>query len=277
MKAIYEYRALATNQVEALLFAPDKGQPRPTKRSACRYRLQLLYHYGFVFRDEQPQKLSEGRKPLVYFLDEAGAEWLAEQLGEDVDWQPRDNDVAYYPFLEHLLATNDVRVAMEISARNKQWRIVEWLDDQALKSPQMKDVITLRGPQGGEQQAAVVPDGYCHLETAEKAYHFFVEADLRNVTAMASKWGVRDWARKVQAYLEYHRSGKYEERYGTKDMRVLTVTTGERRLAHLKAVTEKAGGKARFWFTTFEAIKSGDILTSPIWKIASRGDTFALI
>jgi hypothetical protein len=57
-----------------------------------------------------------------------------------------------------------------------------------------------------------------------------LEIDLRTVTGVASVWGKRDWARKVSAYLEYYRSGNYQERYKTQSLRILTVMTGEKRL-----------------------------------------------
>jgi hypothetical protein len=76
--------------------------------------------------------------------------------------------------------------------------------------------------------------------------------------------------RKVSAYLEYHRSGKYQLRYKMQGLRMLTVTTGEKRLANLKAATEKTGGKARFWFTTFEQIRKSDVLTEAIWQKAGE-------
>lgn len=51
-------------------------------------------------------------------------------------------------------------------------------------------------------------------------------------------------------------------------MRILTVTTGQKRLENLLAITEEVGGKARFWFTTFERILHADILVDPIWNVA---------
>ena len=70
------------------------------------------------------------------------------------------------------------------------------------------------------------------------------------------------------AFIEYYRSGKYHARYHTKSMRILTVTTGQKRLENLLAITEEVGGKARFWFTTFERILHADILVDPIWNVA---------
>jgi hypothetical protein len=234
--------------------------------------MQLLFHHGYLWRDEMPTRLGEGRRPLVYFLDTIGAELLAQMAGcevDDLDWNRKGNDVGGQ-FLEHLLATNDVRIAITMATRTKDWRIGQWIDDRALKRPQMKDYVTLTGPQGGTRRAAVVPDGYFVLDTGQHLYHHFLEVDLCTVTGQASTWGRRDWARKVTAYLEYYRSGAYRERYGTQSLRVLTVTRGERRLENLKAITERAGGRARFWFTTFEHVNPATILTEPIWQVASR-------
>ncbi len=219
----------------------------------------MLYHYGFIERAEQPQRLSEGRKPLIYFLDREGASFLETKYDLPVDWKPKDNRVSQL-FLDHLLQVNAIRVALTLSARQHAFSIDHWLDDKRLKSPQMKDQVELLGDGGKRTKAAVVPDAYFHLQTEEDSYNFFLEADMGTVTGESSKWERRDWGRKVRAYLEYYRSGGYEARYKTKDLRILTVTTGEARLTHLKGVTERAGGRARFWFTTFKRIENQDIL-----------------
>ncbi|MFL5627377.1 MAG: replication-relaxation family protein [Ktedonobacteraceae bacterium] len=274
--AVYQYRALTSAQIEALFFSQGAEKKQPNKlNTRCQYRLQMLYHHGFLFRDEQPQKLTEGRKPLVYWLDEKGAQFLAEETGEEVDWSSAEYDVSYL-FLTHLLAINEVRVSITLAAQKHGFVIRTWLDDKHLKSPQMKDYVILTGAQGGKQKAAVVPDGYFLLDTGQHLYHHFLELDRGMVTGAATEWGKRDWARKVAAYLEYYRSGKYEERYKTQGLRILTVTTSEKRLSNLKAITEKTGGRARFWFTTLDHMHAGDILTDGIWQVAGRDGLHAL-
>ena len=106
-----------------------------------------------------------------------------------------------------------------------------------------------------------------------------VEIDRRTVTGQAQEWshGQHDWAKKITTYLAYIRSGKYAARYGTRQGRILTVTTGQRRLANLKAITEERGGKARFWFTTLAQINAGDILTDSIWSVATRTTVHPLV
>lgn len=281
IQAVGQHRAMTTPQIQALFFPPSEGKSgRPGKfNSRCQYRLQMLYQYGYLSRLEQQQTLSQGSKPLVYRLDRKGAELLAELGGcdlEEIGWDPKGNVVSHY-FLEHLLATNDVRVAISLSAQKHGWRILAWRDEKTLKSPQMKDVVTLQGPKGGAKQAAVVPDGYFKLDAVEDIYNFFLEVDLQTVTGQAATWGRRDWARKVKAYLAYYQSGQYQKRYATSDVRILTVTTGEKRLTNLKRITEEAGGRARFWFTTFEKITPAIVLTEPIWQVADKEGRYAII
>jgi len=45
-------------------------------------RLKLLFHHGYLFRDEQPTKLTEGRRPLVYVLDQKEGK-AAPTLGKE--------------------------------------------------------------------------------------------------------------------------------------------------------------------------------------------------
>lgn len=265
--AVYTHRALTTPQIETLFF-PD------SKYTRCSRRLKRLFHYGFLERDEQAQTLTEGRRPLVYFLDEKGAQLLChlhDLEPDEIDWHPRENQVGHR-FIEHLLATNDVRVAIEVAADRNGWTIETWLNEKTLKSREAKDYVELTGPRGGKRRAAVVPDGYFVFRADEYVYHHLVEVDRRTVVGQAKRWRTRDWARKIRVYLAYYKSGKYQERYETKSLRVLTVTTGERRLANLKEITEDVGGKSRFWFTTFDLATPKNVLTEPIWqKAGSEG------
>lgn len=269
LRAVYEYRALTTKQISDLLFVPPDTKENRAPSSRCTYRLKLLYHHGFLVRREQPQTLSEGRKPFLYQLDKRGAEFLGER--EDGGIQALDwvQDETLSPlFLEHLIASNDVRVAITRAAARHGFTIENWLDERTLKQVQNKDTVVLTNAKGKRQTASVVPDGYFHLTTGEHHYHQFLEIDRSSVTGSSKNWTRRTWARKVQAFIEYYRSGKYHARYHTKSMRILTVTTGQKRLENLLAITQEVGGKARFWFTTFERILHADVLVDPIWNVS---------
>ena len=165
---------------------------------------------------------------------------------------------------------------MTLSARQHGWELTKWLDDKTLKDPRQKDTVTLIGPKGGRESVAVVPDGYFVLEAGEFVYHHFLEVDRGTETGQASG-GRHDWARKIHAYLEYYQSGSYKARYETKSLRILTVTTGERRLTNLKAITHEADRLAQFWFTTQELATTRDVLSEPIWQITDQDGVHPLV
>jgi hypothetical protein len=80
---------------------------------------------------------------------------------------------------------------------------------------------------------------------------------------------------KVSAYIIYKTEGYYEKRFGTASLRVLTVTTSQRRLRNLKRATERAEGRSLFWFTTFEALSAESIVGS-VWHTAGREEVAKL-
>lgn len=276
LHAVGQCRILTSKQIEALFFATGIGGG--TNTSYCQYRLQQLYHRGFLTRDEQPQKLSEGRKPLLYSLDRVGARLLAE-TGEPVreGRTSRSRAATFSPlFLDHLLATNDVLIAFTLAARRAGMSIGDWADELNLRKRHATDRVIITGPGDRTKETALVPDGYFTLKVGEKTQHFFLEIDRGTMTGERSVWGKKDWARKIAGYLAYYHTGLFRRRYHTKSLRVLTVTSSTTRLENLLAITEKTGGKARFWFTTFDHLSPGTALTEPIWRVASRPDLHPL-
>lgn len=273
LKAVYTYRALSTPQIDALFFERADQNAAPGRVSSrCLHRLKLLFHAGFLRRKEQAQTLSEGRKPLVYFLDRRGAQYLAELAGcsvRELDWDRQGHEVGAL-FLDHLLLTNEVLVSVIVAARAHGYTLTDWRDERELRRVHHNEQISIPGPDGKPQKVTLIPDGFFSLDTPTARYHQFLEIDRATSTLVVGQAGKRDWARKVATYLAYFRSGAYQERYQTQSMRILTVTTSPKRLRHLKEVTEEAGGKARFWFTTVDKITPATILTEPIWHVASR-------
>ena len=275
---IYQLRAATTDQLQRLVFPATAGGSLKGRMTHCQYRLKLLYHHGYVTRDERPTRLSDGRQPLVYFPDKKGIELLAAQAGVEpnsLDWRPRDNTAkAGHFFLEHLLATNEVRIALMLAAQVQGLTLVRWLDDRTLRRSEMKEHVVMPG----EGRVAIVPDGFFQVKTKEgKVFSHFLEADRRTVVGVSSKSGRRDWARKVRAFTAFYESGQYGRRYSAEQFRVLTVTTGAVRLANLKTITEEAGGGRRFWFTTYEQLTSKTALSAPIWSVAGSSDAYALL
>lgn len=280
VRAVYDYRALISSQINTLFFSKQGGnvnQQKPSSR--CLQRLRRLYEHGFLHRAEQPSKPSEGHKPFVYFLDKGGVNLLAEMRGvfpDDLDWHPKHKQIRPQA-INHLLATNDVRIAIELAAKALSADIRKWLDDSTLRRKEMKDRVEISTPQGKRKPVAIVPDGYCLLSVGEHNYHNFLEIDMGTVTGQSSNYGRRDFSRKIRGYIAYGTSGQYQERYQAQSMRVLIVTTGEKRMENLKAVAEKAGGRDQFWFTTFDKINEDSVLSVPIWAVAGREERHPLV
>jgi hypothetical protein len=159
-----------------------------------------------------------------------------------------------------------------------------WKPEEVLRSEAKTDNVT------------VVPDDYFLVEQPIPQEHrsrilrLFIEIDRRTVTgeAKASALSQRDWAHRIQGYNTYFRSDAYSKRYGSiagkpAPARVLTITTGEKRAQHLREITMKNGGKAKYWFTTFDMVRPETILvnpttilTAPIWTVASWEGVYSL-
>jgi len=268
IEAVFTCRVLTSAQIGRLLFDGASQSER-----ICRRRLQKLYHHGYLAREELPVKASEGSAPFLYFLDRLGAEALAQWRGVDASaWVPKKNKVQPL-FLHHRLATNDVRVAATVDARANGYTIPRWIDEDALNAD--KETVTVTDAAGKEQTVCLVPDGHFEVLAGGTVYHFFLELDRATETGVSAKW--RDWTGKIHLYLAYYGSGRYQAKYHTSDMRVLTVTTSEERAENLRAATAKAGGKGRFWFATLPQVTSRPFFRDPFWQTASDATRRAIL
>lgn len=252
LKAVHEFRIVRGDQLQALFFG---------SQSTASYRLSRLYQHGFLDRHFLPTLGGIASSPALYVLGKRGVDVLRRVL----DYGPKDirklpNNQELSPlFLEHLLQINDFRVAVTVAARNRDYTLEKWLDDYQLKADY--DQVVIQTPQGRRRTVSLIPDGYGVLEVPQGRACFFLELDRGTMTRSR----FRD---KVLAYQAYIASGQYEKRYGTRSLRVLTVTSGPKRLENLREEAEQAKGGRVFWFTTSDQVTQERVLTYPIWMIA---------
>ena len=275
LHTVQQYRMLTRKQIERLLFAPENGQDHFTKTSKARQRLKLLFQHKYLERIALPVGTGTWAWQPVYRLARKGAELLAADSGMNVKdlvyWGKGDDKdrraTQVTPlFLAHALQINDVRIAVALAAQKYGYRVEAWVDDGQLKGQERKDFVAVN--EGGrDRMMAVIPDAYFVLHLGDRRAHFFLELD--RATMSNSRWSTR-----VQGYLAYVHSGKYTERYNTRSLRILTVTTTAQRLENLKETTHKAGGGELFWFTTFDEVSASSVFFEPIWRLANdaRGD-----
>jgi hypothetical protein len=259
--AVHDHRVLRRDQIERLLF--------PSKNTANE-RLKRLHQHGYLARRRLPVEYGEGSSQALYLLASRGAQIVAEQLGLDlaeIGWARSHNHVSTL-FLEHTLMINDMRIAITLGAARQGYHVERWIREDALKVA--PDRVWIEPEPGHRRCVALVPDAYGCLSTGSRRTHFFVEADRATETN-------RRWAQKVLAYLAYVRSGAYARRYHTDCLRILTITTSEKRLLNLLRTTHKAGGGPQFWFAHLGQVSPETILQAPVWHVPGRASPQPLI
>jgi hypothetical protein len=261
VQAVYEYRVLRREQIQQLLFP---------SRNTANERLQRLYQHRYLERRWLPVEYGQGAGQAIYLLDQRGADLIAEQTHNDYaapGWRQARNHV-HSPFLGHRLLINDVRISFALAAQRAGFSIEKWLGQDELAAE--PDYVYIPTSSGIQRRTALIPDSYLTLNLGGQRAHFFLELDRATLPN-------RRWRQRVQAYLAYINSGGYTERYRTRSLRVLVVTTGRKRLANLKQTTESAGGEGLFWFTALDQLRAETVLSAPIWQISGDQSPRGLI
>ena len=258
IKTVHAYGTLSRSQIETLLFRPDNGQDHPTKTSRCRHRLKLMYHHRFLGRIPVRVQFGPGCSDFVYCLAQRGAELVSKEVDGEIHWRPGSKALTAF-FLEHTLKINDFWIAVVMAAEKESYTVPDWVDEHALKAMQ----IQVRNPESTAESLPFRPDGFFSLKMRGGTAYFFVEIDRGTMPSTR-------FADKVKAYRGCRQSGTSHQRFGTRNFRVLTVTTGKRRLKNLVKATEEARGDHRFWFATFDAIKPETVLSARIWQATGQ-------
>ncbi len=249
---VYLHRAMRQDQIHSLFFGASKA--------ASQRRLALLYHHGFLERTFLTVRASYLLSPAVYLLDKRGAELLRTEFGYDsLVWSAKQHTVGQL-FLEHTLAINDVRVAVTLACQASGFTLLEWRSESTLKSEYDSVFIPSNGI--NKTETPLIPDSFFVIQTPKGKAPFFLELDRGTETT-------KRFQAKIQAYQVYVQSGAYEKRYGYKSIRILTVTTSQKRLDGLKAATEKAGGKERFWFALQKDMAAATVFHDNVWLVGN--------
>ena len=274
---VYEMRFLSREQIQRLEFDSSSGR-------YCRDRLRRLFDAGYLDRRRLDLGTGFGANMPVYGLDKKGAEWIAldqKMDSSEVDWKPRDNEVNPY-FMEHALAINDFWIDVVLATRESEYELERWIPERTLKSEEMKDYVDDPKADG---RIAVVPDGYFCIGLADgRRACFALELDRGTVKK-------KSWRRKIRGYLEYARSGRYRERYGTTSLRIVTVVQAARRaqgdedeerlirtrVEKIKGWTEEEGGDKLFWFAAEPDVAPETILAGQIWQVGGADGHYGLI
>lgn len=254
---VYQYGMLSQVQFEKLL---------ERSRSTVQRLLRRLYDHHYLERVFLP--LSKfGSSPALYVLDREGYALLRRMGIEDFAGLPGKDLSADH--LRHMMAINEVHLAIEKGCQLAGYELTTWLNDNRLRS----DNVKLRTGKRSDS-VFMVPDSYFVFHVPGKgASHCFLELDR-------GKMQVTRFTDKVSSYVEYYKSGQFNSQFGAQGFRVLTVVdgVGEGRVINIRNASAKqpAIGR-RFWFAHLDAISPETIMSSPIWSIAGSDDKISLI
>jgi len=188
-----------------------------------------------------------GSAPNLYAITRAGLKVL-EELGvvEDVPppgrFGPRNS-----LFLAHELAVRDVRVWLELTARQYSGHSLEAWHDGAAAEVDLRRSLPPRKAR---------PDAWFLYRLRERTLVGLLELDR------GTERGSRRWGEKLQAYEALFASSRLREVTGYANARVLVVTFSARRrdlLANLIAKHAKTELAGRFWLAERSVLKSYDL------------------
>ena len=283
VRAVYEHRLLSSDHIVGLL---GDGSRQQILR-----RLRLLYHGRYLDRPrvqladlyEQP-----GTRPMVYGLGDKGADLLAEQAGlkrSAVSWTAKNRAIRSR-FFHHTLLVSGIMVAFEVACREAgNVRVIPWDEILAGKCPEetrdLKHPRTWRVPVPRHGSIGVTPDNIFGLEfldrpEGQRQTFFFLEADRGTMPVLRKNLKTTSFYRKLVAYHATFTQSIHTKRFGFKAFRVLTVTTGQKRVTSMVNAAQKLEGlQGMFLFADHGAVTQARPLAID-WR-TGRGDRGRLV
>lgn len=224
-------------------------------------RLQQYFDHRLLNKFNAEWVNGEHLKETVYTLGPMGARFVARQLESDftsLTWRAKPR----WFTLAHDIKLNDFRLAVEAQAKRlPDFELIKWMSESEL---QQNHKIPGR------------PDGFFLLQRKSPTIQNQIEelailVELDNATHPLKRFVTR----KVKPALKYIGSQEYKQTFGVSNGAYFVITTGTKRLANLKEITEKAGGLGRFYFTTMDQVDRG-VLTEAIWQLAGSDDLLSI-
>ncbi|MDQ3540069.1 MAG: replication-relaxation family protein [Chloroflexota bacterium] len=226
-----------------IIFDATSLTPRQARHRATR-SLRRLFDAGFVRRVPVfAPSASSGQlsMQIVNVLSAKGA----RAIGLEPRWArsraPKEREVLTHAFWLVELAV----CAME--GCPEPLSITTWWDDRVLAGRKRRGQLSLPN----------IPDGLLVVENLStgKLFPSLIEVDMGTESVSAHSHARRDFARKIEGYLDYLGS-PFRQEFGIQASPiVLIVTESERRLQSLRTTTQRLGGGGRFWFSTLSRLR----------------------
>ncbi len=246
IKAVNDCRALQIHHIERLYFSSQsRAYDRVAKLVAHEY-LDCLYVAQVSTSPVGSQR--------IFVTSQLGAQVLVDNFGYDIsDCNFPNRQVKNWQSLKHILSISDVRVKISVDCRDiSPIELLAWRDETYFRSKNIGVAI-------GSETKPLYPDGYCLIQFQSGQAHYFIEVD--NGTE-----GHVQFRRQIEVYEAYVKSGQYQRDFQTSALRVLIVTTSQRRLKNLAESIRKVGGEELYLLTTFDELRQQTIFDGNVWK-----------
>ncbi|MCD5401620.1 replication-relaxation family protein, partial [candidate division NPL-UPA2 bacterium] len=249
------YRFL-TCQHLSLLYFPDE--------SSCRKRMRQLHKAGLIQKCFTPVIHEGEKRKVVYTLAGKGVRELARASGANLKDLVGGRKFSAF-FLEHELRISNFMCSLEAALKQKGTRLLFWKSQKGLRSLHLR----VANPWVKGEKIRVVPDGLFSIVGERRPEHFFLEADRGTMALPAI-------AEKMLGYIQFYRSGAYQQILKLPHFRVLVVTTTQQRRQKMMEELRQIGYCPNmFLFGLWHEISPERILT-PIW-LKCRGEKVSLL
>lgn len=262
IRLVHRYRFLSSLHITALSGNSSQQLLR---------RLKLLYHHGYL---ERPRAQIDyyyrgGPRHIIYGLGNKGGSLLKRELGGNfraVSWGEKNRAVGRI-YLEHAIFVSDVMVAIELTCRKTNTRL---LTEYNLAPPDKPPSFRWKVKLKDGRKLGVIPDRTFALEfpnqtgESQRAY-FFLEADRGTMPVTRRNLSQTSFYRKLLAYEATWSQSIHKSKFDFNRFRVLTVTKSAARVKSLvDACVQLERGHGLFLFADQSILdKPEEILTAP--------------
>jgi hypothetical protein len=274
----------------------DGGSAQNVKRD-----LRAMWAHRYILRPTMQLRTVAitGPQPLVYGLSNRGARLLRDHghlIDADIDWS-ENCQRAGVAFIDHAVARSRFMAALDVAHRRRDDLTLLEAPEIVARAPEktqrarypLKWTALVPDGRGGEVAASVISDDAFALVFDDgTASYFLVEIDRGQMPVRRSSRSQEEtvagrrrqrtfYMHKLATYYEGWRQRRHVEQFGIDQVRVLTVTTSEKRidtmLDALREVTNQKGSEL-FLFIDEDRLQATDPLNAE-WT-TGKGNTAKL-
>lgn len=251
LAVIGSLRGATAIQLRRAVFDRSSSTPRQARYRATK-ALRRLFDAGYVRRVQVfcPSAFSDQTSlQVMHTLSTAGARAIGFDPSLARTRAPKVRSVLSHDFWLIELGV------LALEGCPEGLTITHWWNDRVLAARKRKGLLSL----------PTIPDALLVVRNTETGKDFpcLLELDLGTESVTAHGSVRADFSRKAEGYLEYLGSGFRHDFEIDAPPIVLIVTDSERRLASLRATTQRLGGGGRYWFATLDRLRQRGKLDSP--------------